>query len=109
MSTTLPEIEARLTGPGAPFEVIARRVVLAAGSLGSTEILMRARDRGLPLSRMLGQAFSANGDAIAVGHDWPRAVHAVADEDQPPASRQVGPTITGVLDGFATFWNVRRA
>ncbi|WP_343606992.1 alpha/beta fold hydrolase [Roseateles sp.] len=83
---------------GAPFEVIARRVVLAAGSLGSTEILMRARDGGLPLSRMLGQAFSANGDAIAVGHDWPRAVHAVADEDQPPASRQVGPTITGVLD-----------
>ncbi|WP_431101333.1 alpha/beta fold hydrolase [Roseateles noduli] len=83
---------------GEPFEVLARRVILAAGSLGSTEILMRSRDRGLTLSRMLGQAFSANGDVIAVGHGWPRAVHAVADEDQPPAARQVGPTITGVWD-----------
>lgn len=83
---------------GEPFEVIARRVVLAAGSLGSTEILMRSRDRGLSLSRMLGQAFSANGDVIAVAHEWPRAVHAVADEARPAAQRQVGPTITGVLD-----------
>ncbi|WP_431049774.1 alpha/beta fold hydrolase [Roseateles sp. L2-2] len=83
---------------GEPFEVLARRVVLAAGSLGSTEILMRSRDRGLPLSRLVGQAFSANGDVIAVGHEWPRAVHAVADEDQPPATRQVGPTITGVWE-----------
>ncbi|WP_082938805.1 alpha/beta fold hydrolase [Mitsuaria sp. 7] len=81
---------------GEPFEVLARRVILAAGTLGSTEILMRSRDRGLTLSRMLGQAFSANGDVIAVGHEWPRTVHAVADEDQTPAARQVGPTITGV-------------
>ncbi len=83
---------------GEPFEVLARRVVLAAGSLGSTEILMRSRDRGLGLSRLLGQAFSANGDVLAVGHDWPRPLHAVADEDRPPATRQVGPTITGVWD-----------
>jgi len=83
---------------GEPFEVLARRVILAAGSLGSTEVLMRSRARGLTVSRMLGQGFSANGDVIAVGHDGPRAVHAVADEDQPAAARQVGPTITGVLD-----------
>lgn len=82
---------------GEPFEVIAKRVVLAAGTLGSTEILMRSRERGLGVSRMLGQAFSANGDVIAVGHEWPRALHAVADEDQAPAARQVGPTITGLL------------
>ncbi|MBO9687716.1 MAG: alpha/beta fold hydrolase [Mitsuaria chitosanitabida] len=82
---------------GEPFEVIARRVVLAAGSLGSTEILMRSRDRGLPLSRMLGQAFSANGDVITVGHDLPKAVHAVADERQPARAREVGPTITAML------------
>ncbi|MDH0865679.1 alpha/beta fold hydrolase [Mitsuaria sp. GD03876] len=83
---------------GEPFEILARRVILAAGSLGSTEILMRARERGLAVSRMLGQAFSANGDVIAVGHEWPRAVRAVADEDRPAATRQVGPTITAVLD-----------
>ncbi|MFX1680053.1 alpha/beta fold hydrolase [Mitsuaria sp. CC2] len=81
---------------GEPFEVLARRVVLAAGSLGSTEILMRSRDRGLTLSRLVGHGFSANGDVIAVGHDGSRTVHAVADEHRTPASRQVGPTITGV-------------
>ncbi|WP_141101016.1 alpha/beta fold hydrolase [Roseateles aquatilis] len=83
---------------GEPFEVIARRVVLAAGSLGSTEILMRSRDRGLPVSRMLGQAFSANSDVLAVAQELPKPVYAVADERQPAAARQVGPTITALLD-----------
>ena len=82
---------------GEAFEVVARRVILAAGSLGSTEILMRSRARGLRLSRMLGQGFSANGDVITVGHELPKAVHAVADERQAPGARQVGPTITAML------------
>ncbi|KAI1691589.1 cholesterol oxidase [Ditylenchus destructor] len=82
---------------GEAFEVVARRVILAAGSLGSTEILMRSRERGLRLSRMLGQGFSANGDVITVGHELPKAVHAVADERQAPGARQVGPTITAML------------
>lgn len=43
-------------------------VVLAAGSLGSTEILLRSRERGLPLSDRLGHRFSANGDIIAFGY-----------------------------------------
>lgn len=37
-------------------------VILAAGVLGSTEILLRARDRGLVLSDSLGSRFSTNGD-----------------------------------------------
>ena len=42
-------------------------VVLAAGTLGSTEILLRSRDKGLSVSNRLGQRFSANGDIIAFG------------------------------------------
>jgi cholesterol oxidase len=42
-------------------------VVLAAGTLGSTEILLRSRDKGLSVSERLGERFSANGDIIAFG------------------------------------------
>jgi cholesterol oxidase len=45
--------------------VDAKTVVLAAGTLGSTEILLRSRERGLGLSDRLGEGFSANGDIIA--------------------------------------------
>ncbi|MGH6833012.1 MAG: GMC family oxidoreductase N-terminal domain-containing protein, partial [Methyloceanibacter sp.] len=48
-----------------PSFVAARTVVLAAGTLGSTEILLRSRERGLALSDRLGEGFSANGDIIA--------------------------------------------
>lgn len=43
----------------------AKTIVLAAGTLGSTEILLRSRDQGLKLSDRLGEGFSANGDIIA--------------------------------------------
>lgn len=47
-----------------------RRVFLAAGVLGTTEILLRSRrDAGLALSDQVGAGFSTNGDfgALAVG------------------------------------------
>lgn len=88
---------------GQPFVVRARQVVLAAGSLGSTEILMRSRRRGLALSRLLGQRFSGNGDVLAVGQGLREPVNAVADERQPPRERQVGPTITAMLRGGPDF------
>jgi cholesterol oxidase len=85
--------------------IAARRVILAAGSLGSTEILLRSQ-RAAPelwFSGLLGQRFSTNGDMIAFGHDYgPRAqANAVVDEDQLPGERHVGPTITGVIDAVA--------
>jgi cholesterol oxidase len=45
--------------------VEAKAVILAAGTLGSTGILLRSREHGLPLSDRLGERFSANGDIIA--------------------------------------------
>lgn len=82
----------------------ARRVIVAAGTLGSTELLLRSRSAEMPLSPCLGKRFSGNGDMIAVLHDVHDEhgqgvqVNGVADESSAPVSRGVGPTITGILD-----------
>jgi cholesterol oxidase len=57
--------------------VTADIVVLAAGTLGSTEILLRSRAQGLALSDRLGQGFSANGDIIAFGYGAKTPVNAI--------------------------------
>ncbi len=54
---------------GTPMSVKARFVVLGAGSLGSTEILLRSQQNGLSLSPQLGQRFSGNGDVLAFGYN----------------------------------------
>jgi cholesterol oxidase len=74
--------------------VRARHVVLAAGALGSTEILLRSRGERLQLSGRLGERFSCNGDNIAAVYRMPEAVHGVAREGGDAAQRRVGPTIT---------------
>ena len=57
--------------------VTADMVVLAAGTLGSTEILLRSREQGLALSDRLGKSFSANGDIIAFGYGAKLPVNAI--------------------------------
>jgi cholesterol oxidase len=81
-----------------PYELHARQVILAAGTFGSTEILMRSAGAGLPLSSRLGRRFSTNGDMLAVSYGEKSRVNAVADEGTAPDERQVGPTITGLID-----------
>ena len=49
--------------------VRAKLVVLAAGTLGSTEILQRSKLAGLGLSPALGKRFSGNGDILGFGFD----------------------------------------
>ncbi|HET7866668.1 MAG TPA: GMC family oxidoreductase N-terminal domain-containing protein, partial [Burkholderiaceae bacterium] len=83
--------------------VTARRVILAAGTLGSTEILLRtARRRSdVRFSGRLGKGFSANGDMLAMLSDTAQPADALADEAMDPrrgAGRGVGPTITGMVD-----------
>lgn len=46
-----------------PVQMTARIVVLAAGSLGSTEILMRSAC-SLPVSHTIGSRWTGNGDAL---------------------------------------------
>ena len=85
-----------------PFDILAHRVILAAGTLGSTEILLRSRSFSLPLSDKLGEQFSCNGDNMVALHEGPEEVRSTSEEHQPLRGRAVGPTITSVLkmDGF---------
>lgn len=76
----------------------ARHVILAAGTLGSTEILLRSQSPQLRLSAQLGRRFSGNGDVLAAVMDCDQPLHGVADEEQDYAQRHVGPTITAMLD-----------
>jgi cholesterol oxidase len=72
-----------------PGFVDAARVVVAAGSLGSTELLLRCRDQFKTLPRLspaLGSRWSANGDFLTVSIQG-GAVNPTH-----------GPTITGAVD-----------
>lgn len=77
--------------------VKAHTVVLAAGALGSTELLLRSPT--VACSPQLGQRFSTNGDVLALGWGMAHRVNGMASPDEatlPPRDR-VGPTITGAL------------
>jgi choline dehydrogenase-like flavoprotein/alpha-beta hydrolase superfamily lysophospholipase len=83
-----------------PPKLRAKRVILAAGTYGSTGILLRSHAEGFTkLSRrQLGRRFSTNGDMIAAAYGMPQRIHAGAREETPPGDRQVGPTIAGMID-----------
>ena len=74
-----------------PGRVTGRQVILAAGSLGSTEILLRSqRDGFLPnLSGRVGMGWSSNGDFLTP------ALHFLRPHPVDPTH---GPTITAAID-----------
>jgi cholesterol oxidase len=98
---TDPQVQGRRTSP---VKIKSRKVVLAAGSLGSTEILLRSRKghRGLRLSPRMGEQFSLNGDNTATIR-FDDDVKALADEALPltgaqgVSPRRIGPEITHML------------
>lgn len=61
----------RRLGEGGRGEVEAPVLVLAAGTLGSTRLLLRNRRRLSRLSPALGTRFSGNGDALGAAFDPP--------------------------------------
>ena len=74
-------------GSREPGSVIGKKIVVAAGTLGSNELLLRCRDqyKSLPdLSPLLGSRFSGNGDFLL-------AATVGADAEVDPAR---GPSIT---------------
>jgi cholesterol oxidase len=85
---------------GAPASfVFADVVVLAAGTLGSTEILMRSRTEGLAVSPRLGSRFSGNGDVMAFAYDAEVPVRGIGTgRRHPTPETSVGPCITGMVD-----------
>lgn len=82
--------------------VAADVVVLGAGTLGSTEVLLRSRENGLSLSDRVGERFTGNGDVLAFGYNNDDVIDGIGYGHRPPAGRApVGPCITGVIDGRA--------
>ena len=76
-------------------------VILGGGSIGSTEILLKSKEKGLELSDTLGSRFSGNGDALGFSYNGDDVVHSVGKktgiydkvkEDSP------GPCIASVID-----------
>lgn len=73
-----------------PGYLDARHVFLAAGSLGSTEIMLRSRDQYRTLadvSKALGRSWSSNGDFLTPAFYGDRRI-----------SPTIGPTITAAID-----------
>ncbi|MEO0618078.1 MAG: GMC family oxidoreductase N-terminal domain-containing protein [Pseudomonadota bacterium] len=82
----------------APAYVTADRVILAAGALGSTEILLRSRDAGLDVSDHVGEGFSANGDIIAFGYGAEVPVNAIGVGNPPREDvPSVGASVSGQI------------
>lgn len=84
---------------GVPETISAHMVIIAAGSLGSTEILLRSKAKGLALSEQVGQRFSANGDIIAFGYGVNRDVKAVGVGYPAKAELEpVGAAVSGQIE-----------
>lgn len=78
-------------------------VVLAAGALGSTEILLRSR-AALGLSDRLGAGFNGNGDVLGFGYNCDQPIHGIGwgHRDPEHMTDKVGPCITSYIDLRAT-------
>lgn len=83
------------------FAVEARNVIVSAGTMGSTEILLRSRKfTNLPLSQVLGKRFSGNGDFLGLGYNGSVATDIIGNPSaniiRPDMSS--GTTIYGITD-----------
>jgi cholesterol oxidase len=87
-------------GFDAPTSVVSADVViLAAGTLGTTEILLRSKAAGLPLSDRVGQHFSGNGDVLGFGYNTDDEINMVGFGSRDPKHVEpVGPTIITAID-----------
>lgn len=90
-----------LSGATANRAIQTSIVVLAAGTMGTNELMLRARERGLPLSTKLGENFSANGDDLVFADRLIAPVNAIATGFPPQAPRNsapVGPHSMSLID-----------
>jgi cholesterol oxidase len=85
--------------------IAADLVILAAGTLGSTEILLRSRDAGLAVSPQLGHGFTGNGDVLGFGYNCDQRINGIGWGHRASAHMThgdpedgVGPCITSVID-----------
>jgi cholesterol oxidase len=82
------------------FTLDAAHVVLSAGSLNSTEILLRSEMHGLSVSPALGTGFSGNGDFFGLAYNGNFETDVLGYGQRVPAageSRYPGPSIVGIV------------
>ncbi|KAJ2973237.1 hypothetical protein NUW58_g8986 [Xylaria curta] len=72
-------------------------VFLGAGSIGTTEILLRSKQMGLEMSDKVGQNMSGNGDMLAFGYNTNYEVNAMG-RPFPSPYHPIGPCINGIID-----------
>ena len=88
----------------APYMFVrAATVIVAGGSLGSTEILLRSKQEGLDLSSTLGKSFTGNGDVLGFAYNCEDKIDGIglgklSNEDRYKPIGPVGPCITTVID-----------
>ena len=80
-----------------PFSRTARMVILAAGSLGSSGIMMRSREQGLMVSDQLGYRWSGNGDTLGFVTRTAQNVNSAGFGAYPGGHMPVGPSIQSVI------------
>ncbi|XP_068747116.1 cholesterol oxidase-like [Montipora capricornis] len=92
----------RLDGESTDVEhkVQATFVILGAGAIGSTKVLLRSKANGLNISNQLGKRFSTNGDVVASSFWGKDVVNAIGIpfETAPGVDHPPGPTITTIAD-----------
>jgi cholesterol oxidase len=82
-----------------PLAITADLVVLAAGALGSTRVLLTSREHGLAASGQLGRHFTGNGDVLGFSYRRGRMVRGVgAGHHAPDPEHPAGPCITAFID-----------
>src|SRR5262249_50767656 len=82
------------------FHIEAAHVVLAAGSINSTEILLRSQTHGLALSPRIGTGFSANGNFFGLAYNGNDPTQVLGFGNHPESSGAKfppGPTIVGMI------------
>ena len=88
-------------GSGKESTLDAGEVILSAGSLNSTEILLRSEMHGLSVSPALGTKFSGNGDFFGLAYNGDYETDVLGyPAGQPPAgggSPEPGPNIVGLV------------
>ena len=77
--------------------VNAKIVILAAGTLGSTEIMLRSKEKGLKISKQIGKRFSGNGDAVSQAYNTEVEINGISNL-KTNTKAPVGPSITGIID-----------
>lgn len=74
-------------------------VVLSAGTLGSTEIMLRSKEKGLAVSNQVGAEFSGNGDVLGFAYNTDVVIDGVgAGTHKTAEGHDAGPCITGIID-----------